>query len=41
MFTGKLSELSRSEAKDLIEKNAGKILSTVNKNLNFLLKPLN
>ena len=37
MFTGKLSELSRSEAKDLIEKNAGKILSTVNKNLNFLI----
>ena len=37
MFTGKLLELSRSEAKDLIEKNAGKILSTVNKNLNFLI----
>ena len=37
MFTGKLSELSRSEAKDLIQKNAGKILSTVNKNLNFLI----
>ena len=37
MFTGKLSELSRSEAKDLIEKNAGKILSSVNKNLDYLI----
>ncbi len=37
MFTGKLSELSRSEAKDLIEKNSGKMLSSVNKNLNFLI----
>ncbi len=37
MFTGKLEEMSRAEAKSLIEKNSGKILSNVNKKLDFLI----
>tara|TARA_Y100000590_G_scaffold109706_1_gene125030 strand:- start:5798 stop:7822 length:2025 start_codon:yes stop_codon:yes gene_type:complete len=44
MFTGKLNELSRAEAKSLIEKNSGKIISNVNKKLNYLVvgeKPTN
>ena len=44
MFTGKLNRISRAEAKSLIEKNSGRIVSTVNKKLNFLVigeKPTN
>ena len=37
MITGKLNGISRAEAKSLIEKNSGKILSTINKNLNCLV----
>ena len=37
MFTGKLNGISRAEAKSLIEKNSGKTLSSVNKNLDFLV----
>ena len=33
MFTGKLDGISRAEAKSLIEKNSGTILSSVSKNL--------
>ena len=44
MFTGKLSNISRAEAKSLVEKNSGSVLSTVNKKLNYLVigkKPIN
>ena len=44
MFTGKLDGISRAEAKSLIEKNSGKIISNVSKKLNFLVvgeKPTN
>ena len=44
MFTGKLKDISRAEAKSLVEKNSGKILSSVNSKLNFLVigeKPTN
>ena len=44
MFTGKLIDISRAEAKSLVEKNSGNIVSTVNKKLNFLVlgeKPTN
>ena len=37
MFTGKLSSISRAEAKALTEKNSGKILSNVNKKLDYLV----
>ena len=37
MFTGKLETMSRAEAKSLIEKNSGKILSNVNKKLDYLI----
>ncbi len=37
MFTGKLSNISRAEAKSLIEENSGKILSNVGKKLNYLV----
>ena len=37
MFTGKLDGISRAEAKSLIEKNSGITLSTVSKNLDFLV----
>ncbi len=37
MFTGKLLKISRAEAKSLTEKNSGKILSNVTKNLNYLV----
>ncbi len=37
MFTGKLSNLSRAEAKSLTEENSGKILSNVNKKLDYLV----
>jgi DNA ligase (NAD+) len=41
MFTGKLEDISRSEAKSLIEKNAGKIVSNVNKKLDYLVIGIN
>ncbi len=37
MFTGKLANFSRAEAKSLTEENAGKILSNVNKKLDYLV----
>jgi len=37
MFTGKLSEISRAEAKSLVEQNSGKIISNVNNKLNYLV----
>ena len=41
MFTGKLENISRSEAKSLIEKNAGKIVSNVSKKLDYLVVGIN
>ena len=44
MFTGKLSKMSRSEAKSLIEQNSGSIVSNVTKKLDYLIigeKPTN
>ena len=37
MLTGKLTGISRAEAKSLIEKNSGKIISNVSKKLDFLI----
>ena len=37
MFTGKLSNISRSEAKSLIEQNSGSIISNVSKKLDYLI----
>ena len=37
MLTGKLDGISRAEAKFLIEKNSGKIISNVSKKLNYLI----
>jgi len=37
MLTGKLSGVSRAEAKSLIEQNSGKIISNVNKKLDYLI----
>ena len=37
MFTGKLEEMSRAEAKSIIEENSGKIISNVNKKLDYLI----
>jgi len=44
MLTGKLNGISRAEAKSLIEQNSGKIISNVNKRLDYLItgeKPTN
>ena len=44
LITGKLAGMSRAEVKSIIEKNAGSVLSSVNKNLDFLIvgeKPTN
>jgi DNA ligase (NAD+) len=44
MLTGKLNGMSRAEAKSVIEKNSGKIVSNVNKKLDYLIsgeKPTN
>ena len=44
MFTGKLKEISRAEAKSLVEQKSGKIISNVNRKLNYLVigeKPTN
>ena len=37
MFTGKLSNMSRAEAKSLIEENSGLVVSSVNKKLKYLI----
>ena len=37
MLTGKLNGISRAEAKSLIEKNSGKILSSISNKLNYLI----
>ena len=37
MLTGKLQGMSRAEAKSLIEQNSGKIISNVNKKLDYLI----
>jgi len=37
MFTGKLENISRAEAKSLVERNAGKIVSKVGKKLDYLV----
>ena len=37
MLTGKLTNMSRAEAKFLIEKNSGKIINNINKKLNYLV----
>tara|TARA_Y100001970_G_scaffold260043_1_gene341699 strand:- start:6544 stop:8565 length:2022 start_codon:yes stop_codon:yes gene_type:complete len=37
MITGKLESMSRAEVKSIIEKNSGKILSSVSKKLNYLI----
>ena len=37
MLTGKLKEMSRAEAKFLIEQNSGEIISNVSKKLDFLI----
>ncbi len=44
MFTGKLSNMSRAEAKSMIEENSGSVVSSVNKKLKYLIigeKPTN
>ena len=44
MFTGKLNNISRAEAKSLIENNGGKIVSNITKKLDYLVigeKPTN
>jgi DNA ligase (NAD+) len=37
LFTGKLENMSRAEAKSLIENNSGSVVSSVNKKLDFLV----
>ena len=37
MLTGKMNEISRAEAKSLIEQNSGKIINNVNKKLDYLI----
>jgi len=37
LFTGALTKFSRDDAKDLVENNGGKLLSSVSKNLDFLV----
>ena len=44
MFTGKLQNISRAEAKSLIEENSGSIVSSISKKLDYLVigeKPTN
>ena len=44
MITGKLVDMSRAEAKSLIEENSGSVVSSVNKKLKYLIigeKPTN
>ena len=37
IITGKLENMSRAEAKSIIEQNSGKIISNVNKKLDYLI----
>ena len=37
LFTGKLANISRAEAKSLVEKNSGKIASNVSQKLDYLI----
>ena len=37
MFTGKLNNISRAEAKSIVENNGGKIVSNVSKKLDYLV----
>ena len=37
MFTGGFKNISRSEAKEIVEKNGGKVLGSISKKLNFLV----
>ena len=37
MFTGKLSNMSRAEAKSLIEENSGSVVKFSNKKLKYLI----
>ena len=37
MITGKLNGISRAELKSLIEENAGAVVSSVSKKLNYLI----
>ena len=37
MFTGRLVNMSRAEAKSLIEENSGSVVSSVNKKLKYLI----
>lgn len=37
LFTGKLTKFTRDEAKDMVEKNAGKTISAVSKKLDYLV----
>ena len=37
MFTGGFQNISRSEAKAIVEKNGGKVLGTISKKLDFLV----
>ena len=37
LFTGKLENMSRAEAKSLVENNSGSVVSSVNKKLDFLV----
>ncbi|MFT4645427.1 MAG: DNA ligase (NAD+), partial [Planctomycetota bacterium] len=37
LFTGTLTKFSRTKAKELVEENGGKNISSVSKNLNFLI----
>ena len=37
MLTGKLDDISRAEAKSLIEENSGSIISNVSKKLDYLI----
>ena len=37
MFTGGFKNISRSEAKEIVEKNGGKVLGSISQKLNFLI----
>ena len=37
MFTGGFQNMSRSEAKTIVEKNGGKVLGTISKKLDYLI----
>ena len=37
MFTGGFQKMSRSEAKEIVEKNGGKVLGSISKKLDYLI----